>query len=168
MECLQRRESQPVAWQTSTHGEMLVRSRAQTRRVETGAAWFFNRKQPVGFTAVESNRDGPRLERAYRRRTDLLRPATGYRSQAKLQVCRSHFPVSCLITWDRGSSCSRWGRGGSATESRHQRLVPKRARSRVAVEPEMRHQLADVASTPAPHAASRQYGASVFAKYRNV
>src|ERR1017187_5833615 len=132
---------------------MLVRSGTQTRRVETGAARLFNRWQQVDFTTVEGNRDGPRLERAHHRRTDLLRPATGYRSQAKLQVCGPHFPVSCLVTWDRGSSCSRWEHGGPATESCHQRLSSKLARSRIAVEPEMTRQLADVVSTLALHAA---------------
>src|ERR1022692_4003031 len=116
MECLQRRESQPVAWQTSTHGEMLVRSRAQTRRVETGAAWFFNRKQPVGFTVVEGNRDGPRLERTHHRRTDLLRPTTGLRGQAKLQVCDPHSPVGRLVAGDCRGNGSRWEYGGLLAE----------------------------------------------------
>ena len=49
-------------------------------------------------------------------------------------------------------------------ESPHQRLAPKLARSRIAVEPEMTRQLADVVSTLAPHAASLQYGTSVLAK----
>src|ERR1035437_1772793 len=54
------------------------------RRVATGATWLFKRQQPVGFTAVEGDRDGPGLEGAHRRGTDLLHPATGLRSQAKL------------------------------------------------------------------------------------
>jgi hypothetical protein len=54
------------------------------RRVATGATWLFKRQQPVGFTAVEGDRDGPGLEGAHRRGIDLLHPATGLRSQAKL------------------------------------------------------------------------------------
>src|ERR1039457_5186700 len=54
------------------------------RRVATGATWLFKRQQPVGFTGVEGDRDGPGLEGAHRRGTDLLHPATGLRSQAKL------------------------------------------------------------------------------------
>src|ERR1035441_6347511 len=54
------------------------------RRVATGAAWLFKRQQPVGFTAVVGHRHGPGLEGAHRRGTDLLHPATGLRSQAKL------------------------------------------------------------------------------------
>ena len=77
--------------------EMLVHSRAETRRVATGAAWFVNPQQPVELTAVEGNRDGPWLERAHHRRGDLLRPATSLRSQAKLPVCRPHSPIGCLV-----------------------------------------------------------------------
>ena len=29
------------------------------RRVATGATWLFKRQQPVGFTAVEGDREGP-------------------------------------------------------------------------------------------------------------
>src|ERR1019366_3559035 len=137
MECLQRRESQPVAWQTSTHVEMLVRSRAQTRRASTGAAWVFNQWSPADFTVVEGNRDGPRLERTHHRRTDLLRPTTGLRGQAKLQVCDPHSPVGRLVAGDCRGNGSRWEYGGLLAEYFHNRLAPKLARSRIAIEARM-------------------------------